>query len=160
MKRWFCVSLLALTMVLCADAQGLPFFKNISPAEYRGHKQNFDVEIDKNGILYVANFEGLLYYDNADWRIIYTPGVTRVTVVQKDSKGKVWVGGYNFFGYITVNQKGIIELKTQDEKHEFKGEVQDIWETGGEIYFSVSNGKTYTAKQNSIYESSVARENP
>lgn len=160
MKRWISVCLLALTMVLCANAQGLPFFKNISPAEYRGHKQNFDVEIDKNGILYVANFEGLLYYDNADWRIIYTPGVTRVTVVQKDSKGKVWVGGYNFFGYITVNQKGIIELKTQDEKHEFKGEVQDIWETGGEIYFSVSNGKTYTAKQNSIYESSVARENP
>ena len=75
MKRWISVCLLALTMVLCANAQGLPFFKNISPAEYRGHKQNFDVEIDKNGILYVANFEGLLYYDNADWRIIYTPGV-------------------------------------------------------------------------------------
>ena len=160
MKRWIVTCFLSIAMLLNISAQGLPFFKNISPSEYKAHKQNFDIEIDKNGIVYIANFEGLLYYDNAQWRMIFTPGITRVTVVKKDSKGKIWVGGYNFFGYVRVNERGDLELKKQDEEHEFQGEVLDIWETEGYIYFSVSNGKTYTAKQNSIYESSVVRENP
>ena len=160
MKRWIVTCFLSIAMLLNISAQGLPFFKNISPSEYKAHKQNFDIEIDKNGIVYIANFEGLLYYDNAQWRMIFTPGITRVTVVKKDSKGKIWVGGYNFFGYVRVNERGNLELKKQDEEHEFQGEVLDIWETEGYIYFSVSNGKTYTAKQNSIYESSVVRENP
>jgi signal transduction histidine kinase len=147
-------------MLLNISAQGLPFFKNISPSEYKAHKQNFDIEIDKKGTVYIANFEGLLYYDNAQWRMIFTPGITRVTVVMKDSKGKIWVGGYNFFGYVRVNERGNLELKKQDEEHEFQGEVLDIWETEGDIYFSVSNGKTYTAKQNSIFVSSVVREAP
>lgn len=160
MKKIFFLCLLLASIVTEARAQGTPLFENISPTTYKAHKQNFDVEIDRGGIVYVANFEGLLYYDNAEWRMIHTPGITRVTVIFKDSKGKVWVGGYNFFGYVKANEQGIIELKKQDEKHEFNGEVQDIWETGGEIYFYVSNGKTYTAKQNSIYVSSIKRENP
>ena len=160
MKRWIVTSFLSIAMLLNISAQGLPFFKNISPSEYKAHKQNFDIEIDKKGTVYIANFEGLLYYDNAQWRMIFTPGITRVTVVMKDSKGKIWVGGYNFFGYVRVNERGNLELKKQDEEHEFQGEVLDIWETEGDIYFSVSNGKTYTAKQNSIFVSSVVREAP
>ncbi len=160
MKRWIVTCFLSIAMLLNISAQGLPFFKNISPSEYKAHKQNFDIEIDKKGTVYIANFEGLLYYDNAQWRMIFTPGITRVTVVMKDSKGKIWVGGYNFFGYVRVNERGNLELKKQDEEHEFQGEVLDIWETEGDIYFSVSNGKTYTAKQNSIFVSSVVREAP
>ena len=160
MKKWIITCCMVSMVLLNMSAQGLPFFKNISPTEYKAHKQNFDVDIDRDGIIFIANFEGLLYYDNSQWRMIYTPGITRVTVVFKDSKGKLWVGGYNFFGYVKINESGNLELKTQDEKHEFQGEVQDIWETGGEIYFAVSNGKIYTAKQNSIFESSVVRENP
>jgi len=160
MKKLILLCLFIGYILLNAGAQGSPFFRNISPSVYKAHKQNFDVEIDRDGIVYVANFEGLLFYDNANWRMIHTPGITRVTVLLKDSKGKLWVGGYNFFGYVKANDNCTLELKTQDDKHEFNGEVNDIWETGGEIYFSVSNGKTYTAKQNSIYESSIERENP
>ena len=160
MKRLLFLCLLAGTMLLNAGAQGVPFFNNISPTTYKAHKQNFDIEIDRDGIVYVANFEGLLYYDNAGWSIIHTPGITRVTVLFKDSKGKLWVGGYNFFGYVRADGNGALELKTQDEKHEFKGEVDDIWEYKGEIYFSVSNGMIYTAKQNSIFISTTDKGNP
>lgn len=156
--------ILLLTLLICSfldtKAQGALFFQNISPAVYNAHKQNFDVKIDRNSIVYVANFEGLLYYDHAEWRKIHTPGITRVTVIFKDSKGKVWVGGYNFFGYVRINERGIPELKAQDDKHEFQGEVQHVWETGGEIFFSVSNGNVYTAKQNSIYLSAIERKSP
>ena len=86
MKKWIITCCMVSMVLLNMSAQGLPFFKNISPTEYKAHKQNFDVDIDRDGIIFIANFEGLLYYDNSQWRMIYTPGITRVTVVFKDSK--------------------------------------------------------------------------
>ena len=151
-KRTLLTWLFLTSILLGAGAQGIPFFQNINASTYKAHNQNFDIEFDNEGILYVANFEGLLYYDNSKWNLLYTPALTRVTVLLKDSKGKVWAGGYNFFGYVRADKNGIPELKSQDEQHEFKGEVQDIWESRGEIFFAVSNGKTYTAKQNRIYQ--------
>lgn len=153
MNRRTLLTWLFLTCILLgAGAQGVPFYHNISAATYKAHNQNFDIEFDNDGILYVANFEGLLYYDNSKWNLLYTPALTRVTVLLKDSKGKVWAGGYNFFGYVKAGKNGILELKSLDEQHEIKGEVQDIWESHGDIYFAVSNGKTYTAKQNKVYQ--------
>ena len=70
-----------------AWAQGIPFIRNFSATEYKAHNQNFDIITGSDGTVYVANFEGLLYYDNAQWHIIYTPGVTRITSVFRDSRG-------------------------------------------------------------------------
>ena len=140
MRRLLLTLFLTLVTLIGATAQEVPFFQNIDVKEYGGHKYNFDITIDKEGIVYVANFEGLLYYDNAEWRIIYTKGITRITSVYQDSKGKIWIGGYNYFGYVKANEKGELVLKDQDELHAFRGEVQNIWEHKGDIYFSVSNG--------------------
>ena len=59
---------------LSVSAQGIPYLRNYTAEEYNGHNQNFDVIAATDGTLYAANFEGLLYYDNAQWRIIHTPG--------------------------------------------------------------------------------------
>lgn len=108
MNRRTLLTWLFLTCILLgAGAQGVPFYHNISAATYKAHNQNFDIEFDNDGILYVANFEGLLYYDNSKWNLLYTPALTRVTVLLKDSKGKVWAGGYNFFGYVKAGKNGI-----------------------------------------------------
>ena len=150
MRRLLLISFLAITTLTSVIAQGMPFFQNFSMKQYGGHKYNFDVTIDKSGVVYVANFEGLLYYDNAEWRIIHTKGISRITSVYQDSKGIIWTGGYNYFGYVKANDNGGLILKEQDEHHAFKGEVQHIWESKGEIYFSLSNGNIYLAKQNAI----------
>lgn len=143
MSRRTLLTWLFLTCILLgAGAQGVPFYHNISAATYKAHNQNFDIEFDNDGILYVANFEGLLYYDNSKWNLLYTPALTRVTVLLKDSKGKLWAGGYNFFGYVKAGKNGILELKSQDEQHEIKGEVQHIWESHGDIYFAVRDRKS------------------
>ena len=49
-------------------AQGLPLIRNYTAAEYGGHNRNYDIETDEDGTIYVANFEGLLYYDRTRWR--------------------------------------------------------------------------------------------
>lgn len=151
MKRLQLIGLFIACSLLIAKAQGLPFFKTYTPSEYHGHKQNFDVDIDENGVVYVANFEGMLYYDNDQWRMMYSPNTTRITVIFQDSKGKMWVGGYQFFGYVKADKEGKLMLQTQDIKHQFHGEVQDIWEERGQIYFLVSNGKIYTAKRDQVF---------
>ena len=78
------------------SAQGLPLIRNYTVAEYGGHNLCYDIEIGEDGTVFVANFEGLLYYDRSRWRIIHAPDISRVTVVYRDSKHTIWVGGYNF----------------------------------------------------------------
>ena len=62
-----------------ADGRGVPFFRNFSSKEYMAHNRNYDITCDDYGTVFVANFEGLLYYDGATWRKIHTPGISRVT---------------------------------------------------------------------------------
>ncbi len=125
-------------------AQGIPFIHNFSTTDYHAHNQNFDIITGADGTVYVANFEGLLYYDNAQWRIIHTPGVTRITSVFRDSHGTIWTGGYNYIGYIKTDERGRLGLHSIDCQRAFQGEVQWIWEKEGHIFFKVSDDKIYS----------------
>ena len=131
-------------------SQGIPFIRNYSAAKYNAHKQNFDIITGPDGTVYVANFEGLIYFDNSQWRIIHTPGITRITAVFRDSKGRVWAGGYNYLGYVTPDKHGILQLETIDENNTIQGEVQWIWEREGKVSFLVSDGKIYDVKDRKV----------
>ena len=87
-------------------AQGIPFLHNFRSNDYHAHNRNFDVVTDQNGTVYFANFEGLLYYNNVEWRILHNPGITRITVLFIDKHNVVWAGGYNFFGRIAKKSNG------------------------------------------------------
>ena len=138
-------------------AQGIPFIRNYSATEYRAHNQNFDIMTGKDGIVYVANFEGLLYYDNADWRIVHTPGINRITSLFRDSKGVIWTGGYNYVGYVEHDQQGRLMLHSIHIHNAFNGEVKWIWEKDGHICFLCSNEKIYTIRDNKVLEAPDAQ---
>jgi len=130
-------------MPLSVTAQGIPFFRNYTAEEYHANNNNFDIDTDEYGNIFVANFEGLLYYDYAEWRILHTPGITRVTVVYRASDNNIWVGGYNYFGKVTRKQNGEITLQRIGKKDLFRGEVNEIYEADGKLQFIVSNGVIY-----------------
>src|SRR5574344_2487759 len=119
---------------------GIPFFVNYSSDVYKAHQRNFDIVCDDYGSVYVANFEGILYYDQAQWRIIHTPGISRVTSLFKDSKGRIWVGGYNVFGYLSADARGMLQLKVlhSDTSTKLLGEVSAIAERDGYLVFNTS----------------------
>ena len=131
-------------------AQGIPFFRNFMAEEYHANNMNFDVETDGNGNIYVANFEGLMYYDHASWRIIRTPGTTRVTVCFRASDDQIWVGGYNYFGKIQRKANGEIDLQRIGSQDLFRGEVREIFESEGKLLFIVSNGYIYEVKDDKV----------
>ena len=138
--------LLGCILLLCAImsfAQGIPFLRNFTAEQYHAHNRNFDVEIGTNGIIYIANFEGVIFYDQVEWRSIHTPGYTRVTVVYCDEHDVVWVGGYNYFGYIQTKENGDLRLQRVGKPDVFRGEVQEIWESDGKVNFFVNDGNIY-----------------
>jgi signal transduction histidine kinase/ligand-binding sensor domain-containing protein len=144
-----------------AVAQGIPFIKNYTPKDYHAHNRNFDVITTNDGSVFVANFEGLLYYDNVEWRTIHTPGITRITVVYGDKNNDVWTGGYNYFGKLQRKANGELYLKTINNQGQFRGEVQEIWEDdNGELNFFVNDGKIYGVKDDKVFvKKKISQEN-
>ena len=136
-------------MPLAAGAQGLPLIRNYTAAEYGGHNRNFDIEIGKDGTIFVANFEGLLYYDRAQWHILHTPDISRITVVFRDSKDTIWVGGYNFLAHLQKRPNGELYMQQVENVGLFKGEVMEIFEEGS-LQFVASDNKLYDIKGNRI----------
>ena len=129
-----------------AAAQGLPLIRNYTAAEYGGHNRNYDIEIGADGTVFVANFEGLLYYDRARWRIIHTSDNRRVTVIYRDSRNTVWVGGYNFMARLQKQANGELFLQQLGEKGQFSGEVMEIFEEGESLQFVAGDNNIYEVK--------------
>ena len=127
--------------LLTSFSQGIPFLRNFMANDYHAHSRNFDVEIGEDGFVYIANFEGLMYYDRAEWHIIHTPGITRVTVVYRDKNNVIWAGGYNYFGRIQRKTNGDLYLQRIGDSGLFHGEVLEIYENKeGKLHFVVNDG--------------------
>ena len=131
---------------LPAGAQGLPLIRNFTAAEYGGHNRCYDLDTDEDGTVYVANFEGLLYYDRSRWRMLYTPDINRVTVVMRDSKNVVWVGGFNFFARLQRYANGELYMN-QLGQDVFEGEVMEIFEDEGKLQFLASDNNIYQVEE-------------
>ncbi len=139
--RLLCAVMVNLSIVNL-QAQGLPLIRNFTATEYGGHNRCFDIETDKDGTVYIANFEGLLYYDRAQWRMIYTSDISRVTVVFRDSKGTVWVGGFNYFARLQRHANGQLYLQ-QLGQGIFEGELIEIFEDDGKLQFISTDNNIY-----------------
>lgn len=140
-------------LLLCATllwAQGVPFVKTYTVDDYHAHDVNFDLKVGLDGTIFVANFEGVLYYDNAFWNILHTSGIERITVTYRDKDGTIWAGGYNYFGRVITLPNGQLALQRVGKTDLFSGEVLEMWEKDGLLYFVVSNGKAYVVKGGDI----------
>ena len=146
--------------VTAARKTGVPYFKNITAATYHAHNRNYDIACDDYGTVFVANFEGLVYYNGAAWHKIHTPGISRLTCLAKDHKGRIWAGGYNYLGYLCADDKGRIQLATIVSDTETGGiaEVCAIRDIRGKVYVCNSAGKTYRVKNGRLEVSNIPAE--
>lgn len=148
MRRNYCIMLILLCAVYMENiyaGEGVPFFRNYLSTEYGAHNRNFDVVCGKNGLTYFANFEGLLYYDNSAWRIVYTPGYSRITCLFVDSQGCIWAAGYNFVAKVTTDKlcRTVLHPVVADTDMLKVGEVVELFEEKGKIYFRTQEGDCY-----------------
>jgi hypothetical protein len=73
----------------------IPLRSHFDQNNYNAGIQNWEFDQDKNGILYVANNDGVLEFDGENWNQLTVPLSTRIRAVKIDKSNKIFVGGQN-----------------------------------------------------------------
>lgn len=122
---------------------GLPETINFSKSQYNGGAQNWDIRQDKQGIIYLANNEGLLTFDGQSWKIHPLPNKSIVRSVLIGNDGRIYVGGQDELGYFQPNILGklvfVSLIQNIPEADKNFGDVWDIVPYKNAIYFRTGN---------------------
>jgi DNA-binding NarL/FixJ family response regulator len=108
---------------------GLPEITSYSTLQFHAGTQTWDMQQDKNGILYFANNDGLLSFNGGYWKLYPVPNKTIVRSVAIDSgTGRIYVGAQDEIGYFQPDQGGSLRY------HSLKslippssGQFTDVW---------------------------------
>jgi DNA-binding CsgD family transcriptional regulator len=133
---------------------GLPEIRNYKRSDYKGGTQNWNIDQDKNGNLYFANNNGLFQFDGSSWTKYAVPNLESIRSLKIDDSGKIYVGGYNEFGYFKSNPKGILEYFSISKQltQEKKQQIDFIWKIhiyNDEVIFQ-SFARVFILKNNKL----------
>ena len=127
----------------CQNTIGLPDVINYSKGSYNAGLQNWDIKQDKNGLIYIANNEGLLSYDGKYWTLYSLPNKTIVRSVEISVDNKIYVGGQDELGYFSPAENGKLIYTSLTrfipEKDRAFGDVWDIASFKNDIFFRTAN---------------------
>jgi DNA-binding CsgD family transcriptional regulator len=118
---------------------GIPDIVNYPRDVYNAGTQNRGIVQDRNGILYFANYQGLLSFDGNSWKNYPLPNKTVVRSVALGKDNRIYAGGQDDFGYFSPDKAGKLvytSLKSllSEKNHSFS----DIWfivPYGNDIFF-------------------------
>ncbi len=121
---------------------------------YGAENQNWAITQAPNKFIYVANNEGLLEYNGANWQLYPTPNETIMRSV-KSFEDKIYTGFYMGFGYWVKNDFGLLEytsiVKEQNIKMLQDEQIWEIFELDGYIIFkSLERIYLFNLKTNTI----------
>ena len=108
MKHFFLICSLIFSNSYSFAQIGVPQIDNYSNLIYKGGTQNWDIDQDKNGIMYFANNEGLLSYNGKYWNIYPSPNKTVVRSIKVANDGKIYIGAQDEIGYFFPNAQGVL----------------------------------------------------
>jgi len=118
---------------------GLPDVINYPKQSYGAGLQNWDIRQDKNGIIYIANNEGLLSFDGRNWNLHPLPNRTIVRSVEVGPEGRIYVGGQDELGYFEPAANGQLKYHSLTNllpaKDKSFGDVWDIVFHRNDIFF-------------------------
>ncbi|MEJ2613812.1 MAG: hypothetical protein P8Z35_02550 [Ignavibacteriaceae bacterium] len=110
---------------------GIPLYRNYTPKEYGGHFQNWGIIQDKNGIILVANNDGLLAYDGVNWKRYDLNGkLSSLRSLALDDAGTIFCGTGSQFGYISYDTFGNYNfISLIDKVNKKYRNFNDVWYT-------------------------------
>ena len=117
-----------------------PAIINYTKQTYDAYNQNWQVAQDpKTNFMYFANSKGLLEYDGNRWNTYYLPDKQKVRSVACNTRGQIFTGGLNEFGFWEADKKGKLgyhSLRSKIIDKAFSSEeVWNIIITKNEVYF-------------------------
>ncbi|MCE7068569.1 ATP-binding protein [Dyadobacter sp. CY326] len=148
--------LLAQQINAAKPEMGRPLSGFYQSSDYHAHAQNFAITQEKSGVMYFANFAGVLEYDGVSWKTIQTTNVTRVSALVTDVKDRVLVGANGEFGYLGKDAFGAQQFVNLSAKlkEKFTQVIQIIptkagaWFVTDQINFFWNGSKVTAFKHN------------
>jgi DNA-binding CsgD family transcriptional regulator len=118
---------------------GIPDIINYPRDVYNAGTQNRGIVQDRNGVMYFANYQGLLSFDGNYWK---NYPLTNKTVVRSIAMGKdnrVYAGGQDDFGYFSPDKNGkLVYTSLKNLVSEKNSTFSDIWNIvpyGNDVFF-------------------------
>jgi len=132
---------------------GLPDIINYSKQVYAAGLQNWDIRQDRQGILYLANNEGVLSFDGKYWNLYPLPNKTIVRSIETGPGDRIYAGGQDELGYFSPGKNGGLVFTSLvsllPEKERSFGDVWDICQFKKDVYFRTS-GKIFRFTGNAM----------
>lgn len=111
------------------ELDGRPFntHRFIDQAD-RVSNENWATIQHPNGLLYVANQNGVLEFDGHTWRLIELPGKNSVFSLAIGTQESIYVGARGDFGMLVPDQNGVLEFESMlDYVKEEERDFLNIW---------------------------------
>ncbi len=101
--------------------------------------QNWAIEEDARGIIYIGNISGVVEYDGEWWRLIKLPDDNSAYALEALPDGRVATGGWNEIGYLEPDSRGSMQyhslMPLVPEEHKETGEIGSIFATPDGVVF-------------------------
>ena len=120
----------------------IPLRSHFDQNNYNAGIQNWGFDQDKNGILYVANNDGVLEFDGENWNQLTVPLSTRIRAVKIDKSNKIFIGGQNQIGYFTKSVNGFKYTSLNNKIISDNKSITEVWKIlkiNEEIFFNADN---------------------
>jgi ligand-binding sensor domain-containing protein/DNA-binding CsgD family transcriptional regulator len=111
--------------------------------DYRAGLQNWAIRQDKSGMVYIANNEGLLTFDGANWQLFPLPNGTIVRSIAFGPNGRLYAGGQDELGYFEPDPQGRLTyhslLKSIQPTYQQFADIWNIVVYGEDVFFQASS---------------------
>jgi len=118
---------------------GNPPIDNFSNKEYGAATQNWKLDQDERGIIYVANNSGMLEFDGFNWELHPIGNGTIVRAVLVESSNRIFVGGQGDLGFFHPNKQGKLTYHSLVDKilknQQGFGDVWEIIQHSSGLFF-------------------------
>lgn len=130
----------------------VPDITTFDKNDYRAGRQNWDIEVDSDNIIYIANNNGLLRYVYGQWILDELPDRKPLRAICI-YKNKIWCGG-DKIGFFEKDETGILSYR---HLADINGNVWNIEANGDNIYFQSNSIITvYNIRNQSIVQYTFA----
>ena len=115
MGRKYLLYLIIVLYINQTNGQFLPPVSHYTPKTYNADNQNWSIDQDENGHIYVANNKGLLTFNGEIWRVYNSPNESILRSVFVDEE-KIYTGCFRDFGYWKEDENGVLNYTSLTEK--------------------------------------------
>lgn len=134
-----CILILLLCTVAGKADNWTSYIINYQKALYGNGSQTWQVKSYNNRWMFFANQNGLVQFDGATWSIYPVHNGTCIrSIFPSYSKGRIYVGGINEFGYFAPGENGKLVYHCLSEqlngKQNLLGNIWNIFESENTLY--------------------------